>query len=77
MLNKPTGTVSTVSDPTVGAPSSTCCRSEWRQERIYPVGRLDFDTEGLLLLTNDGELALHLTHPRYALTQAVSGTGRR
>ncbi len=34
-------------------------------ERIYPVGRLDFDSEGLILLTNDGELANQLTHPRY------------
>ena len=69
MLNKPTGTVSTVSDPIGRRTVLDLLPEEWRRERIYPVGRLDFDTEGLLLLTNDGELALHLTHPRYALTK--------
>ncbi|HEU5347678.1 MAG TPA: pseudouridine synthase, partial [Ktedonobacterales bacterium] len=43
--------------------------AEWVAQRVYPVGRLDVDTEGLLLLTNDGDLALRLTHPRYALTK--------
>ena len=69
MLNKPTSTVSTVSDPIGRRTVLDLVPDEWRRERIYPVGRLDFDTEGLLLLTNDGELALHLTHPRYALTK--------
>ena len=70
MLNKPIGTVSTVSDPIGRRTVLDLLPEQWRQERIYPVGRLDFATEGLLLLTNDGELALHLTHPRYALTKA-------
>ena len=39
------------------------------REYVYPVGRLDFDTEGLLLLTNDGELAAQLTHPRHAVAR--------
>src|SRR5215472_2658526 len=69
MLNKPAGTVSTVSDPEGRRTVLDLLPEDWRRQRIYPVGRLDFDTEGLLLLTNDGELALHLTHPRYALTK--------
>lgn len=63
MLNKPPGYITTVKDqynrPTVmeliGQTS----------ERIYPIGRLDFESEGLLLLTNDGNMAFHLTHPRH------------
>jgi 23S rRNA pseudouridine2605 synthase len=62
MLNKPAGVVSTVSD-THGRPTVVeLVRSE---RRLYPVGRLDADTTGLILLTNDGELANRLTHPRY------------
>ncbi|MGO8946568.1 MAG: pseudouridine synthase [Ktedonobacterales bacterium] len=67
MLNKPPGTMSTVSDPQGRRTVLDLVPPEWRKQRIYPVGRLDWDTEGLLLLTNDGELALRLTHPRYAL----------
>jgi 23S rRNA pseudouridine2605 synthase len=61
-LHKPAGVVSTAHDthgrPTVVdlVPGGT---------RLYPIGRLDADTTGLILLTNDGELANHLTHPRY------------
>jgi 23S rRNA pseudouridine2605 synthase len=62
MLNKPAGVVSTASD-THGRPTVVeLVRSE---RRLYPVGRLDADTTGLILLTNDGELANRLTHPRY------------
>jgi len=62
LLNKPKGIVSTTSDE-YGRKSVTSLISA--KERIYPVGRLDKDTTGLLLLTNDGELTNHLTHPRF------------
>src|SRR4051794_18321334 len=63
-LNKPTGVVSTARD-THGRPTVVqLVRSRWR---LYPVGRLDADTTGLILLTNDGELAELLTHPRYGV----------
>jgi len=62
MLNKPAGVVSTAKD-THGRPTVTGLVGSER--RLYPVGRLDADTTGLILLTNDGELANLLTHPRY------------
>jgi 23S rRNA pseudouridine2605 synthase len=66
-VNKPAGVVSTASD-THGRPIVTSLvRSE---RRLYPVGRLDADTTGLILLTNDGELANRLTHPRYEVEKA-------
>lgn len=63
LLNKPAGYVTTSKDPQ-GRPTVLDLIKE-RDTRIYPVGRLDFETEGLLLLTNDGELAYRLTHPKY------------
>lgn len=63
MLNKPTGILCTMSDDQ-GRP----CIGDYLRERegkLFHVGRLDQDTEGLLLITNDGELANRLTHPRY------------
>ncbi|MEI7770410.1 MAG: pseudouridine synthase, partial [Chloroflexales bacterium] len=62
VLNKPVGVVSTVDDPQ-GRP--TVIDLVDVPARIYPVGRLDVDSEGLLLLTDDGELTHQLTHPRY------------
>lgn len=66
MLNKPSGYITTTSDE----------RDRWTvmdlinvRERVYPVGRLDRDTEGLLLFTNDGELANRIMHPRYGLAK--------
>ena len=68
LLNKPAGVVSTRSDPQrrrtvidllVGV-----------REYVYPVGRLDYETEGLLLLTNDGDLAARLTHPRHGVERS-------
>jgi 23S rRNA pseudouridine2605 synthase len=62
-LNKPVGVVSTARD-THGRPTVVELIGA-ADERLYPVGRLDADSEGLILLTNDGELANRLTHPRY------------
>jgi 23S rRNA pseudouridine2605 synthase len=64
MLNKPPGVVSTARD-THGRPTVVELVRSGR--RLYPVGRLDADTSGLILLTNDGELAEGLTHPRYGV----------
>lgn len=69
LLNKPVETVTTTHDPQRRRTVLDLLAAEWVAQRVYPVGRLDVDTEGLLLLTNDGELALRLTHPRYALTK--------
>src|SRR4051794_35365697 len=61
-LNKPAGVVSTAHDPQGRRTVTALVPSE---RRLYPVGRLDADSTGLILLTNDGELANRLTHPRY------------
>jgi 23S rRNA pseudouridine2605 synthase len=61
-VNKPAGVVSTARDPQ-GRP--TVVSLVPTSTRLYPVGRLDIDTTGLILLTNDGELAHRLTHPRF------------
>ena len=63
VVNKPLGMVSTLRDPQ-GRPSVGDLVRD-RKERLFHVGRLDADTEGLLLLTNDGDLAHRLTHPSY------------
>jgi len=63
LLNKPAGRVVSVKDP-FGRPTVMELLSHV-PVRVYPVGRLDLDTEGALLLTNDGDLALKLTHPRF------------
>lgn len=67
MLNKPEGYVTTAHDPQ-GRPTVLDLVAEVPQ-RVFPVGRLDVDTEGLLLLTNDGELAYRLTHPKFSVTK--------
>src|SRR5436190_17551182 len=67
LLNKPRGYVTTRSDPQ-RRPTVLDLLGGVR-EYVYPVGRLDFDSEGLLLLTNDGELAAQLTHPRHAVAR--------
>jgi 23S rRNA pseudouridine2605 synthase len=65
LLHKPAGYVSSVSDPHGRPTVISLLPQELQRLRVYPVGRLDFDTSGLLLLTNDGEFALRLSHPRY------------
>jgi 23S rRNA pseudouridine2605 synthase len=67
LLHKPEGYLSTVSDPQGRPTVLDLLPAGLRNQRLYPVGRLDSDTSGLLLLTNDGDFTLHLTHPRYAL----------
>jgi 23S rRNA pseudouridine2605 synthase len=69
LLNKPVGPLTTVSDPQRRPTVLELLPPELRARRLYPVGRLDRDTEGLLLLTDDGALALRLAHPRYALAK--------
>ena len=66
-LNKPIGVVSTASDP---QGRRTVLVLVDVDARLYPVGRLDYDSEGLLVLTDDGDLALHLTHPRHTVEKA-------
>jgi len=64
LLNKPKGVVTTADDPQ-GRPTVLGLVPE--EPRVFPVGRLDMDTEGLLLLTNDGELTHRLTHPSFGV----------
>lgn len=66
MLNKPTGYLSSVSDD---RGRKTVVDLVDVKERIFPVGRLDFDTEGLLILTNDGEFTYKITHPKFEITK--------
>lgn len=66
LLYKPVGVISTGSDPQGRA---TVLDLVPEEPRVWPVGRLDADSEGLLLLTNDGELTLRMTHPRYGVSK--------
>ncbi|MBR0280490.1 MAG: rRNA pseudouridine synthase [Oscillibacter sp.] len=72
MLHKPPGYVSTMRDahgrPTVAELVRDC------PERVFPVGRLDFQSEGLLLMTNDGELSFRLTHPAHEVEKEYEVT---
>jgi 23S rRNA pseudouridine2605 synthase len=67
LLNKPPGVVTTLSDPQ-GRP--TVADLVPSDPRVFPVGRLDYDSEGLLILTNDGDLAQLLTHPSHGVAKA-------
>jgi 23S rRNA pseudouridine2605 synthase len=72
LFNKPKGVITSASDP--GGRKIVTDFLEDIKERIYPVGRLDYDTEGLLLLTNDGEFANLLTHPRHHVPRTYHAT---
>jgi pseudouridine synthase len=65
LLHKPAGVVTTRSDP--GRRPTVMHLLQGVREYVYPVGRLDYESEGLLLLTNDGDLAAALTHPRHGI----------
>lgn len=74
MLNKPRGYVTTLSDPEDRPTIRDLLRGV--RPRVYPVGRLDFNTEGLLLLTDDGDLARDLMHPGSGVTKTYSAKVR-
>jgi 23S rRNA pseudouridine2605 synthase len=69
LVNKPAGVVSTAADPH-GRPTLTGLVP--REPRVFPVGRLDVDSEGLILLTNDGDLTNLLTHPRHGVAKTYT-----
>jgi 23S rRNA pseudouridine2605 synthase len=74
MLNKPLNVVSTAREPGSRRAVTDLVSS---RRRLYPVGRLDADSTGLILLTNDGELANRLTHPRYGVERTYRATLRK
>ena len=75
MLYKPRGTVTTSHDPEGRTTVCDLIRHP-SKKRLYPVGRLDADSSGLILMTNDGELANRITHPRYGLIKEYEVTVR-
>lgn len=79
ILNKPRKTMTTLHDPFKRRTITNYIKG--LNHRVYPVGRLDFDTEGVLLLTNDGELAYRLAHPKFGVKKVyealVDGEFRR
>jgi 23S rRNA pseudouridine2605 synthase len=66
-FHKPAGIITTLNDPEHRPDLTPFLVSLGEKRRVFPVGRLDYNTTGLLLLTNDGELALRLTHPRFGV----------
>jgi len=74
MLNKPARVVTTLEDPQGRCKVTDLIKGV--KTRVFPVGRLDYLTEGLLLLTNDGELAYRLTHPKYKVNKVYVATVR-
>ena len=68
-LHKPPGVITTLNDPEHRPDLTPYLARLGDKRRVFPVGRLDYNTTGLLLLTNDGDLALRLSHPRYGVTK--------
>ncbi|MFC5699844.1 pseudouridine synthase [Cohnella faecalis] len=75
LFNKPKGVITSATDPKGRTVVTDFMREV--KERVYPVGRLDYDTEGLLLLTNDGDLAHILTHPKHHVPKTYLATVER
>ncbi len=73
MLNKPYGYISAVKDQ-FDRPTVTDIIKEELNVSLHPVGRLDYDTEGLILLTNDGDFTYHITHPKYNIGKTYIAT---
>ena len=71
-LNKPRGYLCSRRDPAKRRTIGDLLPKEWNN--LYPVGRLDYDSEGLILLTNDGDFCLQLTHPRYGIRKKYLAT---
>ena len=76
VLHKPFGVVTTMSDPEGRRTVADVVRSHGVAQRVVPVGRLDYDTAGVLLLTDDGDLAHVLTHPRFGVEKTYRATVR-
>ncbi|MGE5371436.1 MAG: pseudouridine synthase [Solirubrobacterales bacterium] len=75
LLNKPAGTISSVTDPR-GRKTVLDLVASSVPERVFPIGRLDYDTEGLLLLTNDGDFANLMMHPKHEIEKTYHATVR-
>jgi 23S rRNA pseudouridine2605 synthase len=76
VLHKPFGVVTTMDDPQGRRTVADVMRSHEIAQRVVPVGRLDYDTAGVLLLTDDGDLAHVLTHPRFGVDKTYRATVR-
>ena len=74
ILNKPLGVISTASDTHGRKTVIGLARDHGYRERLFPVGRLDRDTSGMILITNDGDLAYRLTHPKYKIEKVYEVT---
>lgn len=74
MLNKPAGYVSTVKDQFERPTVVDIIKQDLGDTRIFPVGRLDYETEGLLLLTNDGDFTYKVTHPKFHMDKTYIAT---